>query len=210
MTRSQVLILSVLTGFVILVFMALIALWFLNPIPRVIPPTATPIPPTPMPTATPTFPNFMPTPGPTPTPPEPTPINTRVPTVTPKATSTPLPTVIIVMPTRRPTSTPTSAGPIAPLTTETPTPTITPTAIPRVYKISFKADDTTLVKGECTELKWDVIGALTVELDRDQVSPSGKKKVCPKENTSYKLIVQFQDSARLQTETIDITVTKAE
>lgn len=210
MTRSQTLILSVLTGFVILVFMALIALWFLNPVPRIVPPTATPIPSTPVPSATPTFPNFMPTPGPTATPPEPTAINTRVPTVTPKATNTPPPTVVIEMPTRRPTPTPTSAEPLAPPITDTPTPTITPTAIPRVYKISFKADETTLTEGECTDLKWDVIGSLTVELDGDSVAPSGKEKVCPKEDTSYKLTVQFPDAARLQSESVDITVTKAE
>lgn len=210
MTRVQVLILVFLGGLVILVFMAVIMLLFANPMARVAPATATPIPPAAAPTATPTFPNFMPTPGPTPTPPEPTPTNTRVPTVTPKATNTPLPTIVIEMPTRRPTPTPTSAAPAAPPGTDTPTPTITPTAIPRVYRISFEAEETALVEGDCTHLKWDVIGALTVELDGDKVDPSGKKKVCPKEDTSYKLTVQFQDAARLQSETVDITVTKAD
>ena len=205
MTRSQALTLGVLAGFVIIVFMAMVVLLFINPITVFEPPTATPVPPSPTPTITPTFPNFMPTPGPTFTPAEPTPTNTRLPTLTPTAPREPTSTVIFLLPTRRPTDTP-----IIPTTTPVPATETSippsPTFPPRRYKISFEAEDSTITKGDCTNLKWEVVGASAVTLDRESIEPEGKKKVCPTKDTEYKLTVQFPDQARLENRTVKITV----
>ncbi|GIK40523.1 MAG: hypothetical protein BroJett011_43560 [Chloroflexota bacterium] len=205
MTRSQALTLGILAGFVVLVFAAIIVLLFINPLTQLAPPTATPIPPTPVPTATPTLPNFMPTPGPTPTPPEPTATNTRVPTSTPSPPKEPTATVVFSFPTYTPTFTPIPppATPVPP--TDTPIPA-TPTYPPRRYKVSFEAGETTITKGECTDLKWDVVGAVAVTLDGRNVEPEGEKEVCPDKDTEYKLTVQFPDQARLENETIEINV----
>ncbi len=206
MTRAQAFTLSVLAGFVILVFMAMVFLLVVNPTWPTLSPTPTPVLPTPLPMATPTLPNFMPTPGPTPTPAEPTPPNTRVPTVTPRPTNTPGPTIVINLPTRRPTATPTvpTATPAPP--TNTPIPA-RPTLVPRRFKVSFEADETELVKGDCTHLRWEVVGAENILLDDRSVEPEGKKEVCPKKDTEYRLEVKFPDQARLERKTVEITVT---
>jgi hypothetical protein len=209
-TRAQALTIGVLAGFVLVVFMAMIALLFINPIPLIFPPTPTPIPPAPAAaTLTPTLPNFMPTAGPTSTPAEPTPTNTRVPTVTPRLTSTLAPTVVFNLPTPRPTATPIVPTPTPAPPTETPMPA-TPTVPPRRFEVSFSADRTELTKGECTDLKWEVVGAISVELDNRSVEPEGEKEVCPEKDTEYKLTVQFPDQARLERETVKITVTQAD
>lgn len=205
MTRSQALTLGILAGFVVLVFMAMVVLLFINPITQFVPPTATPVPPSPTPTVTPTLPNFMPTPGPTPTPPEPTPTNTRVPTSTPQPPKEPTATIVFRFPTRPPSATPTV--PTLTPAPATPTPiSPTPTYPPRRYKISFTADETTITNGDCTNLKWEVIGAVTVTLDGRNVEPEGKKEVCPDKDTEYKLTVQFPDQSRLENRTVAITV----
>jgi hypothetical protein len=205
LTRSQALTLGILAGFVVLVFMAMIALLFINPLAQFAPPTATPMPPTPTPTATPTLPNFMPTPGPTPTPPEPTATNTRVPTSTPRPPKEPTATVIFSFPTYTPTSTPIPPTSTPIPATATPIPP-TPTYPPRRYKVSFEADETTITKGDCTDLKWEVIGAVAVTLDGRNVEPEGKKEVCPDKDTEYKLTIQFPDQARLENKTVEIRV----
>lgn len=205
MTRSQALTLGILAGFVVLVFMAMIALLFINPVTQFAPTTATPVPPPPPPTVTPTLPNFMPTPGPTPTPPEPTATNTRVPTSTPRPPKEPTATVVFSFPTRPPTPTPT----VPTATSVPPTPTTippTPTYPPRRYSVSFEADETTIKQGDCTTLRWEVIGASAVTLEDRSVDPEGKKEVCPDEDTEYRLTVQFPDQARLENRTIQITV----
>ncbi len=207
MTRSQALTLGVLAGFVVLVFGAMIAVLLIDPFTLSTPPTPTLLPPPPQPTATPTFPNFMPTAGPTFTPAPPTPTNTRVPTVTPQPPREPTATVIFSFPTRRPTATPAvvTATPLP--ATDTPIPP-SPTYPPRRYKVSFEADDTTLTKGKCTDLKWDVVGAIAVTLDGRSVAPAGEKEVCPDQDTEYKLTIQFPDQARLEHKTIKINVEK--
>jgi hypothetical protein len=57
-------------------------------------------------------------------------------------------------------------------------------------------------------LSWEVVGAVSVELDNRSVEPEGKKEVCPDKDTEYKLTVQFPDQARLERETVKITVTE--
>lgn len=205
MTRSQALTIGVLAGFVIVVFMAMIALLFINPVAQILPPTPSPIPPSPTPAPTPTFPNFMPTAGPTPPTAEPTPTNTRVPTITLLPTKEPSPTVVFLLPTRKPTATPTVPTPTPVPATNTPIPP-TPTFPPRRYKVSFEADETTITKGDCTNLRWEVVGAVAVTLDGRDVEPEDKKEVCPDKDTEYKLTVQFPDQARLDNKTVEITV----
>ncbi len=204
MTRSQILIIAVLAGFVALVFVGLVILLLANPIqpasppPTLVPPSATLMP-------TPTLPNFMPTAGPSATPLPPTPINTLVPTITPRPTHTPLPTVEFNLPTRVPTDTPTSLPPTAAPPTSTP---VEPTATLATlfYKFNFKATDSAMVKGECTHLEWEVIGAVAVTLDGSSVEPTGKKEVCPKKDTRYKMSVEFPDFSAPQEKTVEISV----
>jgi hypothetical protein len=190
---------------VLIVFTVMIALLFMNPTAQILPPTPGPILPAPPPGPTPTLPNFMPTAGPTPPTAEPSPTNTRVPTATPRPTKEPTPTVIFSFPTRIPTATPTvpTQTPVPP--TDTPIPP-SPTFPPRRYKISFEADQTTLTKGECTNLNWDVVGAIAVTLDGDGVEPQGEEEVCPDEDTEYTLTVQFPDQVRLEDRTVEIRV----
>lgn len=206
MTRSQALTLGILAGFVVLVFGAMIVVLLVDPFTLAAPPTATPLPPPPPPpTVTPTFPNFMPTAGPTFTPGPPTPTNTRVPTVTPPPPREPTATVVFSFPTRRPTATPTIVTATSVPATDTPIPP-SPTYPPRRYKVSFEADETSLTEGECTDLKWEVEGAIAVTLDGRSVEPAGKKEVCPDQDTEYELTVQFPDQARLENRTIAINV----
>ena len=205
MTRSQALTIGVLAGFAIIVFMAMIVLLFVDPMAQILPPTPSLIPPSPTPAPTPTLPNFMPTAGPTPPTAEPTPINTRVPTVTPVPTKEPSPTVVFLLPTRQPTATPIVPTPTPAPATDTPIPP-TPTYPPRRYKVSFEAEETTITKGKCTDLKWEVVGAVAVTLDGKDVEPEDKKEVCPEKDTEYKLTVQFPDQARLENKTVKIIV----
>jgi hypothetical protein len=115
--------------------------------------------------------------------------------------------VVIALPTRRPTATP--IIPTAAPSAVTPTPILpTPTFPPRRYKVSFEAEETTLTLGECTNLKWEVEGGIAVTLDDKAVEPSGKKEVCPDNDSTYRLTVQFPDRARLERKNVDIKVIK--
>ncbi|MBN1994331.1 MAG: hypothetical protein JW953_16660 [Anaerolineae bacterium] len=205
MTRSQALTIGVLAGFVVLVFMAMLVLVFF-PFERMFPsPTPVLLPPSPPPT--PTFANFLPTAGLlTPTPAEPTPTNTRVPTATPRPLRPATPTIILKLPTLppKPTATPVPVT-IIPIPTATPTTTISPTPAPRQYSISFKAEDSTVEKGDCTKLKWQVTGAAAVTLNEESVTPSGEKKVCPKKDEKYRLAIRLPDGTSLH-RTVKISV----
>jgi hypothetical protein len=70
----------------------------------------------------------------------------------------------------------------------------------------FEADDTTLQKGECTNLKWEVIGAVSVSLDGSSVDSSGKTEVCPKKDTRYTLTAQILDFSKPEQKTVEIDV----
>jgi hypothetical protein len=207
MTRSQALTLSVLVGFVLLVCGAMVVLIFF-PYERLIPPTPTPTLPPPTATAIPTLPNYLPAPN-TITP-EPTATNTRLPTATPQPPKPPTPTVVFVLPTRRPTATPTRP-PETPSPEDTPLPDVTATPPgPRQYSIFFIAKKDTLVKGECTDLRWEVTGAASVSLDGESVSQVGVEKVCPKSTVSYRLTVQLPNDTQFLHQTVKITVKEEE
>ena len=45
-------------------------------------------------------------------------------------------------------------------------------------------------------------------MDGEDVEPEGEEEVCPDQTTEYELTVQFPDQARLENETVEITVKK--
>lgn len=208
LNRTQAAVIAVLLGFVLLVCLAMVAVLFFPfdqyiqsaPVPTVTP-TATEA-------ATPTIETFLPTAPPNTPVTVPTPTNTRVPTVTPLPERSPTPTVILQLPTPyiRPSATPTPipAEPLPP--TITPPGGPTPTPGPRAYSIRFEAKDTRIEQGECTELEWDVRGALVVRLDGDRVSPRGDEEVCPDKDTTYELTIQLPDSPAIQGRSVTIIV----
>ncbi len=205
MTRAQALILSILAGLVLLICIGL-AMLLLLPANRLRPASQPPqpVPPAAVPTAT--LPKFLPT-GSVYTPVrEPSPTNTRVPTATPRPQRTPTPTVVldITYPVK-PTATPTPVV-IVPAPTATPVLATATVPGPRGYSISFEADETTLAEDDCTTLRWRVEGAESVVLDNETVEPSGKKKVCPKLETTYQLTVSLPDSAQLIIKKIEISI----
>jgi hypothetical protein len=210
MTRTQALVLAILAGFVLLACIAVIFVVIL-PYDRVFPPLPTPTVPTATPTPIPTLPKFLPT-GSLITPTsEPTATNTRVPTSTPRPPQPPTPTVVLELTyPLRPTATPTLVTVPQPVDTVTSTPSVTPLPPPRGFSISFDADQTTLVKGECTDLVWRVEGAATVTLDGEDVADSGAKEVCPKFDKKYQLTVRLPDSPELLHRSVKISVEEAE
>lgn len=208
MNRSQAVIISVLLGLVTLTFVGLAMMvyfpldQFLGPVPL---PTSTSLPQA---TPTPTFPNFMPTPGAvTPTPGEPTPTSTRVPTSTPVPPQPPQPTVEFTFgtPFIRPTATSTPLLP-APPATPTASPVHSPTPNVRLYQTQFEVEDSTLQEGDCTDLVWRTDGLVTVTLDGAAVEPTGRKKVCPKRNTTYEFTTQISGSPQIDRHQVRIAV----
>jgi hypothetical protein len=82
--------------------------------------------------------------------------------------------------------------------------------VPRQYEISFEADDSTIEEGDCTDLRWNAVGVTLVKLDGQSVSPSGKKEVCPDEDTKYELSYELPGSAQVQSRTVTVRVEEAE
>ena len=206
LTRSQAVVLSILVGLVVLVFIGLAAILLL-PGEAILRSTLTPTPTIP-PTATPTFPNFMPTAGGvTPTPGEPTPTNTRIPTATPFPTRTPRPTAIINLPTPvvRPTATSTTRPLPAPTVAREPSLTAT-RPVQRQYSVSFEAEEPSLASGECTDLVWRAEGVVNLQLDGNSVGQTGRQKVCPDEDSSYRLTFQISGSTEVGSREVEVLV----
>ena len=204
MNRAQALTIGILIGFVLLACIGVIIV-MRTPLDRLLPPTATPIPPSPTITPSPTFPKFLPTAEQRTPEIIPSPTNTRLPTSTPTAPRPPTATVVFKLPTPKPSATPSPPPTAQPVPSATPT-VIPPTAPPRQYSISFEADESTIIKGKCTDLEWRVVGVTSVKLDGRVVSASGFKEVCPRQDTDYELTIQLPDNAQLQTRTVRIIV----
>ncbi len=70
--------------------------------------------------------------------------------------------------------------------------TVPPTpAPPAGVEIEFSAEATSVLYGDCVNLKWAVTNAQAVLLEGQKVGPSGKQSVCPTEPvTTYTLVVQ--------------------
>ena len=210
MSKGTALTISIVIGFVILGIIGGIVL-IMFPFEQVFAPTPT-ITLTPTVTSTPTFPVYLPTASlVTPTKEPPTPTNTMVPTSTSAATKTATPTRLL--PTDTPVIPPTAIVPAvtSPITstltlTATLEPTSTPTQAPRQYTYSFIADDTTSNLGQCTHLRWQSAGPITLRLDGNSVDPSGEREVCPRGTTTYVLEFQVSGSAQVQSQRITIRV----
>jgi hypothetical protein len=92
------------------------------------------------------------------------------------------------------TPAPTAVIPTAPIVV-TPPPTLVPTQPPTVppppppAQVNFRADQTTITRGQCTTLRWDVENATAVYLDGNGVAGHGTQQVCPNSTTTYSLHV---------------------
>ena len=155
-----------------------------------------------------TFPKFLPT-GSLHTPVlDPTATNTRVATSTPAPAKTATPTVNfeLKMPVK-PTATPTPVK-IVPVATAIPSPTTAAVPGARGYSVSFEADETEIEKGDCTTIRWRVEGAESVILNNETVEFTGKKKVCPKFETTYQMTITRPGETELIIRKIEISIKK--
>jgi hypothetical protein len=91
-----------------------------------------------------------------------------------------------------------------PTATPEPTPTATPTEIP-LAEVTFTADATALVRGACTNLRWEVLNATAVQLDLEAVEASGVRQVCPTVTTEYRLSVEAPGGNLEQQVTIEVS-----
>jgi hypothetical protein len=86
-----------------------------------------------------------------------------------------------------------------------PSPTATQ-PVQRQYSVSFEAEDPSLASGECTDLVWRAEGVENLQLDRSSVEQTGRKKVCPDEDSSYRLTFQIAGSAEVGSREVEISV----
>lgn len=213
MSRYQTLIVGGLTTIVAFVFLGLAVAVLYIPIDTlpiiIVTPTRTPTL-TPTVTRTPTLPKFLPTVSLVASATsEPTPVNTRIPTSTPKPKSTATSTIIFEVPTLRIIPSATSTSTPRPRSTlpqrqeqqKQPTP-----RRPVGYQITFEADQPTLVKGDCTDIVWFVEGSSSVLLDGSPIAASGRKKVCPRKDTTYQLSVSLPNSTAFEIREIDVII----
>lgn len=100
---------------------------------------------------------------------------------------------VLAQPTARPTTRPpaTPSGPAA----ATPIPPANPNA-----QIEFTADRTTIRRGECTKLRWNVSNIRSVYFNGEGVAGQGSRKVCPTSSDRYTLEVNKLDGSRSQRE----------
>jgi hypothetical protein len=72
--------------------------------------------------------------------------------------------------------------------------------------ITFSADDTSIAKGDCTRLRWEVEYVREVYLDGDGVVGQGYLEVCPTATTSYELLViQMDGQAAVNRVEVEVT-----
>lgn len=103
-----------------------------------------------------------------------------------------------------------TAPPVEPPTatfTPTPTPTAKPTDTPLPpAQIDFRADSTTVERGSCTTLRWDVEYATAVRLDGDGVAGHDTRQVCPSQTRTYTLRVEARQGGGDRQVTIRVSV----
>jgi len=207
-TKLEVFVLSLLAGLVTLVFIGLAVLII---VPFEALPTMAPAPTVvaPIILLNPTQPSLLPTAVEVSATDlvEPSPTNTRVPTVTPLPVKTATPIIAINIPTPiiLPSDTPTLMPRPMATSTSVPMPTAT-RFIPLGYQITFSAEKMEVEKSKCTNLRWVVEGASTVTLDGDTVELSGKKKVCPDRNKTYRLEVTLPHEFVVETREVKIKI----
>lgn len=88
---------------------------------------------------------------------------------------------------------PTLSATATPITQSTPQPT--PTITLAAGNPNLRADLTTLVAGECTTIRWDTTNASQV-LFQGQPTTSTEQQVCPASDTTYNLLLIFDDGSR--------------
>jgi hypothetical protein len=92
---------------------------------------------------------------------------------------------------------------LPPQPTETPTPTRTliPTATPIPSPTpdtpDLRADSRELRSGECTILRWDVVGASEVYFEGQRAQGVDSREVCPTETKTYTLVVVYPDGQQV-------------
>jgi len=83
----------------------------------------------------------------------------------------------------------------------------TPTPTVGLPDISFRADDYTITKGNCTWLRWDVENVREVYLDGEGVVGHDKRQVCPTNSTTYRLrIIRLDGTDDVYEVTIAVVV----
>ena len=91
-----------------------------------------------------------------------------------------------------------------PMPTFAPPPTFTPVPPRPEVQIEFVAERTRLEPGECTILRWQVVGGFGVTLNGQSVNRTGEMRVCPKESMTYELAVDAGDSVKRHTIVISV------
>ncbi len=97
---------------------------------------------------------------------------------------------------------PTRSATVTPIPQSTPQPT--PTITLAAGNPNLRADQTTLVAGQCTTIRWDTTNASQV-LFQGQPTRSSEQQVCPAADTTYNLLLIFDDGSR-QPYTIRVVV----
>jgi hypothetical protein len=110
-------------------------------------------------------------------------------------TATPIP----VSPTGAPAGAAATIGPTA-----TTTPTATASATPEPIAINFNADSYSIVQGECTSLRWQVVGAELVRVLGAEVEHTEAEEVCPAVSTTYTLIAENERETAESTFLIEV------
>jgi acetyl esterase/lipase len=81
---------------------------------------------------------------------------------------------------------------------------VTPTPRPAGVQIAFTADQASLQPGECTTLRWNVVGGFGVDLDGEVVERTGQRQVCPGESRDYSLRVDTGEAIELREVAISV------
>ena len=77
---------------------------------------------------------------------------------------------------------------------------------PGAPKYDFKADATTIQRGDCTRIRWSVPNASQVDLNGDKVALQGNQQICPQRSSTYQLTVVDKDGDEVS-QWVTVTVT---
>ncbi|MBI5652886.1 MAG: hypothetical protein HZC40_20925 [Chloroflexi bacterium] len=100
-------------------------------------------------------------------------------------------------------------SPTIPLPVITLVPSRTSTTVPTAIipaQINFRADQTTLTRGQCTTLRWDVENATAVYLEGNGVPGHGTQQMCPNNTTTYTLRVNAPAGTADRNVTINVQI----
>ncbi len=63
--------------------------------------------------------------------------------------------------------------------------------------VNFRADEATLIEGQCTTIRWDVDNVTSVQFEEQTTTGHGSQEVCPTVTRSYRLVVVYPDEREL-------------